>query len=538
MMLRRAARLPAHRLLLSMFLAVALTAPAHAEDTPVVKFRVDRFLVEGDNPIGAQAAEGVLAQYAGDYEGVDGLLAAADALEQALAEKGFVYHRVVLPPQKLNEGAVTLQIRELKIGKVSVTGNTYSSEDQVRGTVRALRPGQTPNALEVDRALEFANRHPTRVTRLKMKESETPDAIDAELAVEEQRPWRFFGVLNNIGTEDTGRLRMTAGAQHTNLWHRDHQAVVTYTMAPDSFDDVLQVGFQYQMPLYWDSSTLSVFYVHSDVQIINLGAAAAGVAGGGIDLAGAGDFVGVTFAHRMLNIGRYSHGWSISLQDKLFNNEFPLNAPNNDHRVRSRPVVVQYDGSFRTERTRSTFYLGFSKNVTNGAFNNDRRYVESPRSGATADWESFRFGGTFNYRLPLDYTARVLFDAQYADQALIAGEQFGAGGVESVRGFAEREIAGDSGYRGAVELWSPPLPYVPGLRALAFMDLGHKWSRNIGPGEVTQDTISSIGAGLRWNWKDHVGFNLDYGHSLADVTPVGQPTRGSVKWHFTLFAKF
>lgn len=84
-----------------------------------------------------------------------------------------------------------------------------------------------------------------------------------------------------------------------------------------------------------------------------------------------------------------------------------------------------------------------------------------------------------------------LFEGQVAGEALIPGEQFGLGGVHSVRGFAERELSGDDGFRASVELWPPAVPGTS-LRFLLFADAGRVILE-----EQSSDAIASIGAGMR-----------------------------------------
>ncbi len=512
--------------------ALAADPPPAAEDVPVVRFTVTGFKVEGPNPLTPEATDAILAPLAGEYAGVDGLLAAADALGAAFAEAGHTFHRVVLPPQRLDGGVVTLQVNVVTLGEVRVTGNVRTPEYVVRGTVPTLVPGTTPDLAELGRSLDFANLQPSRTTFMNLREGKAPDTVDAELRIEERRPWQAFAALNDIGTEDTGRLRMTLGGQYSELFGRDHRVAGTWTMSPDNANDVLQGGAQYQIPLYASTSLLSFFAVYSDVDIGTVGGV--GDIGTILDVAGSGEFFGASYAHRLRNRGALSHGWSVGIQDKLFRNEFA----GLTFKVRSRPVNVGYDATWRTPRTRTSFYVNFAKNLPNGPHNDDKSYVASPRAGAEQSWESLRLGGTFTYLLPQDWNTRLLLDAQLSDQPLIAGEQFGVGGAYSVRGFEERQIAGDEGWRTSLELWTPPLQVLPGLRALAFYDAGQMYTREAGAGQPDKDTIASVGGGLRYEWQDSLTFTVDYGYSVADVKLPGGRERGNVKWHFMLVYRY
>jgi hemolysin activation/secretion protein len=517
-----------HVLRLVWLLILVLMAPiVLGAVVPTPHFRVDRFEIQGSNPLSATDTKSVLTQFVGEYDGIDGLLAAADALNQTLAEKGFTFYKAVLPPQKIENGVVRLKIVELKVGKVAVVGNKHFTNANILASVPSLKPGETPNTREIARSLDLANQHPAKTVLLKFKEADTPGTVDATLNVKDQRPYQFFSVLNNIGTPESGRLRLSVGGQYSNLFNRDQKVTVSYTMSPDNFNNVTQVGANYQIPIYNKAGTLSFFYVHSDVNIGNVG--------GFFDISGAGDFLGATYIQLLKNIGNYSQDWQLSLQLKYFENAFN----GQPHEVESSPISFQYDGAYRTENSRLSFYMALVKNTAIGGLNTDSAYFNSPRIGATNDWTLGRFGGTYTYFLPKDWMARAMFDAQVTGQPLIAGEQFGVGGANSVRGFEERAISGDTGYRASFEIWTPKLPLVYDIRLLTFFDTGNRTLNEPLPGEVKSDTISSAGIGLRWEWKDQIGVKVDWARSIAGINkPAGQGEQDSAKWDFNLYYRF
>lgn len=501
-----------------------------AEEIPVVRFSVGGFQVEGENPLSPAETDALLAPYVGDYEGLDGLLSAADELEQALAERGYSFHRVTLPPQTLDQGIVTLQIVVFKVGTVAVEGNTTFSERNILASVPSLKAGETPNTRRLSRDLYVANRHPAKTISINMRESEIPDSIDATVKVNDGKPWQVFGVFNNTGTEESGMLRLALGAQHSNLWDRDHQFTFTYATSPDNAANVHQYGFNYSLPLYSVGSTLSFFLINSDVDT--------GEVASFFDVSGSGRFIGATWTRAMLRRGNLNHQWSVNFQDRDFTNEVFLTgvagAASLVPDVRSRPVTVQYDGDYRTERLNAAFYAGVAKNLAGGANNNDFIYNLS-RSGAKTDWAAIRFGSAANYFLPKDFLLRWLVDGQVANEPLIPGEQFGVGGMNSVRGYTERATTGDSGFRSGVEIWTPPLGEFYNVRFLTFFDYGYRDLSEPEPGIEKTDTIASVGFGARWQWKDQIAASVDYGIPLMDVAPGGGEER---PWYFNLFVRY
>ena len=60
-----------------------------------------------------------------------------------------------------------------------------------------------------------------------------------------------------------------------------------------------------------------------------------------------------------------------------------------------------------------------------------------------------------------NWTTTVRADGQWASEPVLSTEQFGAGGVNSVRGYHEGEIFGDTGWHLSLQQQTPP--YVVGM---------------------------------------------------------------------------
>jgi hemolysin activation/secretion protein len=117
---------------------------------------------------------------------------------------------------------------------------------------------------------------------------------------------------------------------------------------------------------------------------------------------------------------------------------------------------------------------------------------------------------------------------------LISGEQFGLGGVRSVRGFDEREVSGDSAQQLNLEVWTPPLFY--NIRLLGFLDAGWlQFDKAFSPGMPDREALASVGLGLRWQWKSNLSVSLDLACAVngADTTDAGDG-----KLHFNIFFRF
>ncbi len=513
---------------LAMFLAVVLLAiavamtPAQAQTraaAPVVRFQVERFVVEGENPLSEKRTRAVLAPFTGEHAGVDGLLAAADALERAIWEAGVAFQRVVLPPQSLRDGEVLLRVAVFKVARVEVRGARHHSEANVRRSVPALREGETPATGALARSLAMANRQPWKATTVTFRESETEaEGLDATLAVEDRRPWLFWSGLGNTGSAPTGPWRWSVGGSVGNLFDRDHAMNASYTTSPGHASRVRQWALGYSAPVYALGGTLSGYYVRSDVdsgRVLDL-----------FDVSGAGAFGGVLYTHEFERWGRWMHRLSAGVDDRRFDSDavfggMDVAAPP----VRSRPVSLHYGAEYAGDDWGLDVRLSYARNVEWGGDNHDAAY-HGNRAGAEVGWDVVRGGATVSWALSAGWSVRGVFEGQVAEEALIQGEQFGVGGADSVRGFAEREVSGDDGARASLELWLPAVPWT-GVRPLLFADAGRVRNAPVSGGP-SNDTIASVGGGLRWSWKEHVALALDVGVVVEGTATREDGARGHV----------
>ena len=243
------------------------------------------------------------------------------------------------------------------------------------------------------------------------------------------------------------------------------------------------------------------------------------------------------FRSQLVGVGRYRHTFSAGLQDRMFDTGIATAAtglplPGISTKVRSRPVSLRYDAGYNWAITSLDFYFEFTQNMSFGGHNNERDYSRL-RAPADPDWKLVRFGSLVTHRLPRDFLAMGRLTGQYTNEPLIPGEQLGFGGERSIRGFEERTTAGDKGLVLNLELWSPPVTQLYGLRFLTFFDAGHKVLEKPLAGQRHNDTLSSVGVGARWQWRNQLTFAFDYGQPLGNADGEAAD-RGNSKWHMNI----
>jgi len=495
-----------------------------AQLAPDSGFSVSQFVVEGDNPLSATDTDDTLAPYLGELEGFQDLKAASQALQERLYKQGYTSHRVIIPEQTLRGGMVTLRVIIFRLGDIQIEGNQYFSTENIRASLPALETGKSPDTKELSRQLMLANDHPSKSLALTFHESDQPQTIDASLEVDDYRPLSVYGSFNNYSSIDTPDTRLIAGLQHSNLFNRDHVLTATATSSPDDWSAVEQYGADYRIPLYRLSGDLSFYYIYSDVD--------SGRVAGGFNVSGQGKFFGGRYKQHLTRFGNYSHSASLKIEDNQFINDTIFAGTPIGDDVRSRPLSISYAGVYRFSKGVTDFFINYEHNLSGGSNNNDAAYAVN-RFGAKQDWDAWQLGATLDYSLVKGWLLHGRLDAQYSDEPLIPGEQFGVGGAYSVRGYHERIVAGDSGIAASLEVWTPPVKY--DIRAIGFVDAGYSKRKDTLPGESDSENLLSIGAGLRWFWARNFSLQLDLAHTLSDA---GADDSGDTRVIFNLVARY
>ena len=488
--------------------ALVLLTPGVAD--AAVEFEVERFVVKGENPVSARETEQILRPYLGTHSGIERLQAAAQGLENALRDQGFAFYRVNLPPQKLVDGGIALEIKSFKIVEIQVEGLDHFSEENVLNSMPELRIGTSPNIRRLSHALAEANRHPSKYLQVTFAVNRESGDLGARVSAIDQKPTTGFTWLDNTGTERTGNYRIGLGFQHANVFNRDHVMTVTGTASPEELDEVRQLGIQYRIPLYRFGGDVEIIAADSSVD-------SATFEGETFEVSGAGQVVGLRLRKGLPKIGELRQDIVLSWFDKRFQNETRfVGTTANDTTVNSQPLGLEYRAAYKKQRLSANWYIGHYANVGGGSAEENTSYDEV-RLGANSNWSSTRLGGNLAYQMG-DWSLRTKLTAQTSDDALIPGEQFTFGGMRSVRGFSESEFADDRGVQASIEIWGPKLSY--GSQVLGFLDYGYgrRVTTQVDPAPASA-TLGSIGVGVRWAWRQKLKARLDFGYVVEAPAP-------------------
>ncbi len=217
---------------------------------------------------------------------------------------------------------------------------------------------------------------------------------------------------------------------------------------------------------------------------------------------------GFFYNRPMLTDGNLTHEWSVGVQHKNFENKSEFNnAQLSGADIISVPLELGY--SFNRQGPGNSFFG--SATLVQEIGDDDDEY-DQDRPEAESGWTALRYALSYDQLFAGEYLFHFGFSGQQSSELLISGEQFGVGGVGTLRGFEERSVTGDSGYQMSLELWFPPVTTYE-LRFLVFTDLAHtEFNDGDLPGnDGVEFDVSSAGVGMFWSWKESLSVSLNYG---------------------------
>ncbi|MCH9621163.1 MAG: hypothetical protein S4CHLAM20_05790 [Chlamydiia bacterium] len=446
---------------------------------------------------------------------------------------------VVLPEQDCTDGVIALKVVESKVGEISVTGNYWFPCEYYLDQL-SVQENEVLNSDQVIASLHRMNRSPWVKAEVVYKAGKNSGETDIELVVEDKKPIQFYAGADNTGFKVTEYTRLYAGFNWGNILDWDQTLAFCYTASPD-FLSYQSYTLDYTVLLPNDD-WLRFFGGYSHVQATD-------------------QFIpiGVRDGNSWQVSGRYEFHIP---QTKELNQKVDLGmdfkSTNNDLVVGESSVsnlyanllqiAADYTGAFTFNPHTISGTIGiFTQPWKLGSTITDAAY-DALRPNANP---LYIFGrGDIKYGYYTDdsnFSATIRAIGQLSSSALIPIEEFGMGGVNSIRGYVAREVNVDNAIIFNFDIFSPKislLKYISNkyrnldrFYAVGFVDIGNGWLiRNIS-GEPNYYFLAGAGPGLRYDISNNIYTRFDLGVRLTNP-PFGATYTEIVRFYFSLIGTY
>lgn len=472
---------------------------------------VNQFVVEGMKTLDPSQAEAALAPYKGRPLTFAELEAAAQAVAELYRANDYFTVSAYLPKQELNNGTVTIKVVESTLGDIAVEGNKRYSDNYIKWMLEPVAKdanGGLPRRSVLQRQLLLLNDNMDLDAKSIVRAGDNQESVDLLVQVEDDLPTHFTVDYNNLGARFTGRNRLGGTFEWGNFTDRADVLSLRYVDSDLLNADVQGVdlfNLNYTTPLNNKGTQLSFGYANSAFQVgreLQI-----------LDIRGDADVLSLMVEHPLIrdtDANLYVSGGFV-YQD--INNTI-LGTQLSEDRLREVVLGVRGDWNSGNGRNfggaRVTQDLG---NVLGGL---------SPNDPLT----SRQSGGGFT-KLNLDLARVQRFSDEFygilrgSHQAAFAplpyAEQYGLGGISTVRGYVQSAYLADSGYNVNAEMrWAPIKSDRELFQFGVFLDHGAAYLKRPFPGEINNTSLTGAGFGLHFRLPEETYIRAEVGFPLGN----------------------
>ncbi len=435
-------------------------------------------------------------------------------LTKYYVDQGYVNSGVLIKPnQVVRDGVIIFQIIPGQLSEIRVSGQGWLRPSYLSDRIQP-DPTAPFNRVELQERFQLLLQDPL-IDQLKgtLLPGSAPGSAVLDLAVTRARPWELYLRTDNYRPPSTGAERVYAGGILRNL-----------SGFGDALDFYIGHGYEGQgqegavgwsIPLNARDTRLTLHYDRSDASLLEEPLA-------DLEIASETQRFDLGISHPLwrslessLNLGALLN-WSenkTSLLGEPFS--FSEGVVDGESRVTALRIFQEYahHSSQSAYALRSVFSYGLD------AFDATIHLDNTP------DSRFFVWLGQGQYVRRLTERGMQLIvrgGIQLAGERLLALESFAVGGVNTVRGYRENELVGDSGYAASLEvrypLWegSGFADTRQQVQLALFTDVGSAW--NHGQFDV-RENLWSVGAGLLWTVEERLRAELYLGHALNEPVP-------------------
>lgn len=471
------------------------------------KITVAQFVVVGSTVFSSIELAEILEPFTGRPISFAELLEAQAAVTQLYFNQGYVTSGAFIPPQTLQDGTVTIQVIEGIVEEIEISGLKRLNSGYIRSRIESGI--KTPlNQDDLFQSLQLLQLDPL-IERLSanLTAGSRPGLSRLEVEVEEAPAFLAQLSADNLRSPSVGTVRRQVQLSHSNLTGFGDRLNATYynTDGSDTLDD-----FSYTIPINSKNGTISLRHRRTSSEIIEE-------------------------PFDEADIETNSRTYEMSFRQPIYqtlSKEIALGLTGSVDESKTtflgEPFPDPNDGEIRISSVR--FFQEYTSRSTNDVFVARSEFslginaFDATVNDQAPDGRYFSWRGQAQYlRLfAPDTVFLIRSDIQLAPRSLFPQEQFSLGGGLSVRGYRQDALLGDNGLFISSEFRFPILrvrEWDATLQLTPFVDFGTVWNSN--EVELAEETLSSVGVGLRIQVGTRFSAQLDWGIPFVDIETNG-----------------
>ncbi len=485
-----------------------------------VTFVLNGITVQGSSVISQTEFEALYSGYIGEEIEVGLVFEIAAKATALYRSKGYILSQVIVPPQEIDGGRVTLRAVEGFVDSVEIQGDVGSSRDLVARMGDMIKQSRPLNADVLERYLLLAGDLAGLTVEGVLSPSQTTPGA-ATLTIVSSHDWfeGSFAVLTH-GSEAVGPVLTEAQATFNSALGLHERIIVKGGLAGQPNE--LQTGeVQVSVPVSVEGTNVFGRIAWSN-----------SYPGDGLDVFG----VNTTGMRYSLGV---KHPFIRSRLQNLFaglrfdwndlSSDSTAFGPLSEDHLRVVRLSAEYDfvdtilGADKPAVTALTATLSQGLDIFGATASTD---PYPSRTNADGSFTSLQAEIQRQQSLGNDFGMLFAATGQYAGTPLLASEEFGLGGLDYLRGYDPSAVTGDRGIAAKLELQYNGDPgnladTLNGYQLYGFFDVGAVENINFdGLGNSQSQSLWSAGAGVRLDFINDVTADFTVAYRGTDDASV------------------
>ncbi|MEM7727468.1 MAG: ShlB/FhaC/HecB family hemolysin secretion/activation protein [Cyanobacteria bacterium P01_A01_bin.45] len=509
------------------------------QETPPLRdipqtIQVREFKVLGSTIFSKKQIDRVIQEFLNRPLTIAQLYQVRSAITQLYVKAGYITSGAYIPPQKFTDGVLEIQIIEGKLEDIEVRGNRRLKSSYIRSRLRA----STKQPLNRDRllqALQLLQLDPLiENLSAELATGTNPGESLLQIRVKEVNTFNTTLTLDNARSTSVGSFRREIQISEANLLGIGDGISAEYvnTDGSDAFN------FNYTIPINPQNGTITISYGFSDNNVIEEPFSI-------LDIESDSRYYELAFRQPITRTPNEEFALGVILSRResqaLYLDEFgeqlpfPVSGADDEGRTKVNALRFFQDWTHRDAQQvfalRSQFSIGFDglNSTTNQGLPDTSFYA-------------WRLQAQWVRLLARDTLFLLRSDLQFADRPIVAFEQFGLGGVQSVRGYRQDALLKDNGIFASAEVRIPIVRFRQKnnlLQLTPFVDFGSGWNRSGRQDDnssLDTNTLLSLGLGVRLQLQDYLTARVDWGIPLTSISDEDKDSLQENGIYFSIIA--
>jgi hemolysin activation/secretion protein len=501
--------------------------PVFPAEMRKVNFLLQRMVIKGSTIYGKQKFSRLFRKYLHRRVNLQQVYIIAQKITNMYRNDGYILSKAVVPPQKIEDGVVQIDVIEGFVDRVAIQGQVRGPRKLLNKYRKALLKSRPLKAKDLERYLLLMDDLPgvsvkSVLTPSKFKQG----ATNLTLILSNKRYDASFGV-DNRGTKFNGPFQINAGIS-SNALLKNYERIGIQSVVTSNTNELKFFNGFYEQTISSEGTKLFLSGSFSDSE--------PGSELEFFEVKGESKTFKLKITHPFIRSRSENLNGFIGYTNRDSETEI-LGEKDSEDRLRIFNLGASYDF---VDGYQGVNLLNFNLRKGFNIFDATETGSEKlTRSTGYSDFTKVTGEALRLQQLAPSWMLLGKLSWQYSFEKLLASEEFGVGGAQFGQAYDSSEITGDQGLAFKLELqkaFKPKKKYFRDLQAYTFFDYGKVWNRFETATVSKSDDLYSMGLGIRFNITDVISGYVEWNKPLDQKVSSEGNTDGRA--FFSLSARF